>query len=504
MSEQFDVVVIGGAFSGAAAALLLLRERPELRIAIVERSRAFDRKVGEATTEVSGHFLTRRLSLTSHLNHHHIAKQGLRFWFAPPGAKNLGDCGELGANYQVRLPSYQVDREVLDQHVLDLAVAAGARLFRPARVLDAEPGRTVTIEHDGERRDLTAHQIIDASGRAAFLARKLNLIEKLDAHPTSSIWARLRGVADLDGHEIRTRYPSMRGTCRTSRSAATNHLTGYGWWCWIIPLKGGDTSVGLVYDERLYTPPQGANLAERLMAHLRAHAAGADLFADATPVEGDVKAYSHLPYFSRQLCGPGWHLAGDATGFLDPLYSAGLDYCSWTVNAAVRANLAELDGAPINHADVNARFARSYRAWFEALYLDKYHYLGDAELMRPAFLLDLALFFFGPVRELYDGTAEPGTRFPFDGPVDGAVAKFMAFYNRRLAALGKKRHAAGVFGRANSRRTLVPSFEPSPAVLKIALQGIAGWLSAEAKSQGLKPATSHAPADVSAAVPRYT
>ena len=57
MQEKFDVAVIGGAFSGAATALLLRREAPELSVVVIERSAHFDRKVGEATTEVSGCFL---------------------------------------------------------------------------------------------------------------------------------------------------------------------------------------------------------------------------------------------------------------------------------------------------------------------------------------------------------------------------------------------------------------------------------------------------------------
>src|SRR5579864_9006691 len=63
-NHRFDVVVIGGAFSGAATGLLLKRRRPQLRVAIVERAAAFDRKVGESTTEVSSCFLTRVLGLT--------------------------------------------------------------------------------------------------------------------------------------------------------------------------------------------------------------------------------------------------------------------------------------------------------------------------------------------------------------------------------------------------------------------------------------------------------
>ena len=121
MHESCDVAVIGGAFSGAATALLLRREAPELRVVVIERSRRFDRKVGEATTEVSGCFLTKRLALTHHLCHHHVVKNGLRFWFSRGSDDDFDRCGELGAFYQVRLPSYQVDREVLDEHVLSLA-----------------------------------------------------------------------------------------------------------------------------------------------------------------------------------------------------------------------------------------------------------------------------------------------------------------------------------------------------------------------------------------------
>ncbi len=102
---------------------------PELRVAIVEKSLHFDRKVGEATTEVSGCFLTKRLGLAHHLTHHHIQKQGgWGFWFNNKPDDPFEDVGELGSYYQVRLPSYQVDREVLDAYLLELAVKQG-RIF---------------------------------------------------------------------------------------------------------------------------------------------------------------------------------------------------------------------------------------------------------------------------------------------------------------------------------------------------------------------------------------
>src|SRR5688572_27143883 len=62
-APRYDVVIVGGAFSGAATALLLRRQMPRLRVLIVEKLDTFDAKVGEATTEMSAMFLTRRLAL---------------------------------------------------------------------------------------------------------------------------------------------------------------------------------------------------------------------------------------------------------------------------------------------------------------------------------------------------------------------------------------------------------------------------------------------------------
>ena len=82
MNFDYDVVIIGGAFSGAATALMLKRRRPEARVLIIEKTTAFDRKVGESTTEVSSCYMTRILGLTHYLGHHQLPKQGLRLWFS--------------------------------------------------------------------------------------------------------------------------------------------------------------------------------------------------------------------------------------------------------------------------------------------------------------------------------------------------------------------------------------------------------------------------------------
>src|SRR5437868_9759443 len=131
-SMDYDVVIIGGAFSGAATAVVLKRRNPNARVLIVEKNAAFDRKVGESTTEISSCYMTRILGMTQHLGHHHIAKQGLRMWFSQRREQPFDDCVEIGARYGARLSGFQVDRATLDSHMLEQAVKAGCDLLRPA------------------------------------------------------------------------------------------------------------------------------------------------------------------------------------------------------------------------------------------------------------------------------------------------------------------------------------------------------------------------------------
>src|SRR3984893_41252 len=148
-AERHDVVIIGGSLSGAATAILLLRDNPGLNLLIVEKSTRFTRRVGEATVEVSAFFLGRILGMTQHLDESHLVKQGMRFWFTNAEVAYLDQASELGGRYQVRLPSYQLDRAVFDEEVLRRACAAGAGLLRPANVTKVQltfgGGQTVTV-----------------------------------------------------------------------------------------------------------------------------------------------------------------------------------------------------------------------------------------------------------------------------------------------------------------------------------------------------------------------
>jgi flavin-dependent dehydrogenase len=489
-----DVAILGGAFSGAATALMLKRRRPEASVVIVEKTEDFDRKVGESTTEVSSCFLTKVLGLTQHLGHEQLVKQGLRFWFAASNETAFDQCVEMGAKYNSRLSGFQVDRAKLDEHVLDLAVKAGCELWRPAKVTKVDvQTKTMEVTAGEEKRSLRAKWIVDATGRVALLARQLGHFQQNTQHPINSIWARFRNVKDWDSHELRRKYPCWGKATTTARSWATNHLMGYGWWCWIIPLKGGDVSVGLVYDSRLFQPPAGATIGDRLKAHFATHPVGKEILSEAEPLEDDQRAYSALAYWSECIAGDGWVSVGDAASFIDPLYSSGLDFCGFTSSGAVALIDRALGGEDVSAAaaDFNNRFQYCYHAWFESIYKDKYYYLGDAELWAAAFLMDIASYHLGPVRQVYGDPSREFENFPFDGVPGRVVRHIMGFYNHRLAHLAQRKRAAGVYGARNEGwRLLIGGFLPDGTSVRLLLRGLRRWLVAEWRNLFLRPAPS--------------
>ncbi|MCC5835281.1 MAG: NAD(P)/FAD-dependent oxidoreductase [Opitutales bacterium] len=454
--DSFDVIVIGGALSGASAAYLLKREHPDKRILIIERSEQFSRRVGEATVEISSYFLTRVLGLTEYLNHEHLSKQGLRFWFYQQSDDAADGISELGPGYNVRFPSYQVDRAKLDEEVLRRAEASGVTVYRPAVVksVDWTPGgqSTVEFEQDSQRRVASARWVIDASGVARLMARSRKWVIANDAHPIASIWSRWRGIDCIDGLEFRAEHPNIAGRCVGTRFTATNHLIGYGWWSWWIPLQGRDMSVGIVWDERFTQVAAGDSLADRLRNHLEQHPLGKRLLAGAEMVEDDLHYRKHLAWHSERMAGDGLCLVGDAAAFMDPFYSPGMDWISFGVSASVRLIRRDWEGEAgiAEHAEqLNRDLKESYLRWFEAIYRDKYRYMGDFDLMKLAFRLDLGLYYYGVVSQPYKHGEQGLLQPPFTGPHTEIPYRIIRFYNRRLARIAEARRRRGVWGKNN-------------------------------------------------------
>lgn len=484
MSKEYDVAIVGGAFSGAASAILLLEADPSLRVVIIDKTEKFDRKVGESAVELSSWFLTRMLKLQRHLIFQQLPKYALRFWFHNANVKTLGDASELGSLYQSRVASYHIDRAVLDQHVLNRAVEAGAELIRPAKVLNADlkdgAPATLQIEDSSGLHEVRARWVVDATGRATWLARKMGVLSPIPEHPIHSVWARYRGVSDFDGNWLPQMGPGLDAV-NCARGLSTNHITGLGWWVWVIPLPGGDMSVGVVWDERLFDLPPGGNVADRFEKFLRSTPAGRELMTNATRVDGDLHQLNALPYRVSRLMGNGWAMVGDAAGFIDPFYSMGLDWATLTITRTTEIIRRSLAGEPCGPAieNHNARFAQGFDRWLRGIYIDKYYYIGDSELMEIAVRLEVSGYYFGVVSPAYL-KGPKGLDLPFSPSAGTPFFHLMKFVNARLVGLAKTRLAAGTWGRANAgRRVLLGGFKLGPSTFRYMPGALARLLALE-------------------------
>lgn len=514
---DYDVIVIGGALTGAAAAFLLKRRDPGLRILVVEKTPAFKRRVGEATTEVSGWFLTRMLGLGGYLARTQIPKNGLRFWFSRNENGSLAECSELGGSYLSAVPAFLLDRSLMDTEVLRRAAALGVEILRPARVvattLVSGGMQTLRIQHAQTEKTLRARWIVDASGVKAELARSHEWIQPNTDHPTMAVWSRWRTTREWDELEHAEAASDWNTGFQGTRGTATNHFAGDGWWAWWIQLRSGEVSIGAVIDQRAASWLESrGTVGEKLRAFLSKHPAAREMLNNAEFIEGDVHFRRNLPYSACRYAGDGFVLAGDASAFLDPLYSPGMDWIAYTVASSVHLILEWRTGKDISPLveKTNSHFNASYKRQFEALYHDKYDYLGDHSLMRAAFRLDIASYYLFVVLPIYK-MGECKLRIPpFATWHSIPFFHLMRLYNARLAAIGRDRRSRGTFGKNNAgRRDLVPGFNfRISQLVNTFLHGLGIWLALEL-SEGWRtwfaprprPAAATPPAARTATVP---
>jgi flavin-dependent dehydrogenase len=486
--RSFDVVILGGAFSGASAAILLRRDRPDLSVLIVERQTAFDEKVGEATTEMSGMFLTRRLAQWQHLEREHLPKEGLRYWFQNEKVHGHAEASEAGGFLRSTVPSFQLRRDALDEHLLATAVEEGAELWRPAKVTDVDLGsfddrfdQKITVEKDGASETVSCRWVLDATGRATLLGKKLGLIERNKDHPTAAVWGRWQGVRHIDDLAARGPLSLSRGNV-SSRRLATNHYMGFGYWVWFIPLGNGETSVGIVFDTRLVELDRGSNMEAEYLAFLRRIPMAAELLEGARLRTEDLRTYSNLAYVTRQYMGDGWALLGDAAAFLDPYYSPGLDHASFSVEATVEIVKAQTSGQDVKAriAEHNEIFLRSYRRFFDSIYRDKYYYMGEHDLLSASFLVETAQYYIFVVIPAYRVFGKFHW-MPVLGPKPAFISyHLMRIYNRRFKTIALARREMGEAGRRNDGRRTKAFFSLTFAPFRMAGRGLWIWMLAEA------------------------
>ena len=224
----------------------------------------------------------------------------------------------------------QVERATFDHVLLKHARASG---------VDVREGWTVNrfdSDTDGvnlEARDpggkihhFRAAFLIDASGRGNLTGNQENLREM---HPK---WKKLA----VFGHfENVGRDPGEANTDTVIVRLENK-------WFWIIPLAAEKTSVGLVVNKDEFAQ-SGGSPGEIFQRWIEASLPVKERMKNACRI-GDLQTTTDFSYYNRRFVGHRLLRVGDAAGFMDPIFSAGVFLAMWSGKIAsevVQRSLAQ-------------------------------------------------------------------------------------------------------------------------------------------------------------------
>jgi flavin-dependent dehydrogenase len=304
-----DVIVIGGGPAGSTVSTLLAQHG--CRVQLFERERFPRFHIGESLIPET-YWVLRRLNMLDKMKASpFIKKYSVQF---------VSASGKLSAPFYFHdnkphecSQTWQVIRSEFDLMMLDNARTHGVEVHQPARVLDVRFAEDQAVgvrvqEPDGAVHEVRARVIVDASGQSTMLQNRFKLRQWDPVLNKGAIWTYWQGA--------------YRDTGRDEGATVVIQTTNRKGWFWYIPQHDDTVSVGVVAPFDYLFKGRGSH-EQTYQEEVEACPAVKGRLTQARRATGyfATKDYS---YRSREVAGHGWVLAGDAFGFLDPLYSSGV------------------------------------------------------------------------------------------------------------------------------------------------------------------------------------
>jgi flavin-dependent dehydrogenase len=412
ITRDYDVAVIGAGPHAIAYALWIKQDRPETRIALVEKRAAPGFKIGESTL---GSVVRAALQLGIPLpamRRLFNNKIGLHFWWVDESSDDL----EMHVDHVIE-ETFQIERRVFELLYLAVARRAGIDVFMGTKVIigesniQAQPKELVCETASGDIMRLQASIVCDASGPAAVIGRHLGIRRKNADFNTNAYFGYFRKRSDV--------------ALETWDVAATRHLCFPEGWVWFIELasweRTPDQPLEAMIDHLLELPeaetpeyPTRMALAEQFGCALDQFPVSIGVvprsdidtardlplpdrfqhYVDRYPmfkrimdthelIEGfydghpPYLTYTDLVQYSDRYAGDGWLLIGDAAYFVNPLYSPGLTYGHSVASFAAQETVAALERGDFS-AEAFAAYDSGARSMFRAV-------LADVEMLYRSF-----------------------------------------------------------------------------------------------------------------------
>ena len=336
-----DVVILGGGAAGCATALALARRGTSA--VVVDRTRRSQERIGETLAPSICNILAELGVWKRFLQHGHERSCGV---YSAWGSASLYSNDYVFHPYGV---GWHIDRTRFDSMLADAAHEAGAIVYRNARVVGhraTEAGWEVVVQDKHHRVRLSAKVLVDATGRAACIARRMG------AKPIA--FDRLIGVAH---------FYDVTPAERMADSFTLLEAVPQGWW-YSAFLPGNRLVVVFFTDPDLRHNVEPAS-------HTRSR------IAKCGPASEPMVCAAHSSCLDR-AAGSGWLAVGDAASAWDPLSSQGIAKALRSGVAAAESIVDRLSG----DAAAFARYAEDAQAQVER-YLNTYRHYYRREMRWP-------------------------------------------------------------------------------------------------------------------------
>jgi FADH2 O2-dependent halogenase len=334
--STYDCVVIGAGIAGTTTALVLAQVG--LRVLTIEAGSHPRFAIGESlvpTTTLGFHYLakTYRIPELRRISHYPDLKElgcaawpKLGFWF---GHHRAGETLQPGSELMFVSPGLPIGpdthllRADVDGFLASRLTAYGVDYLEHAAVADlaAESDHVaLLIDVEGRRRAVRTRFVLDCSGHKSFLAERFGLRETLPRLRTNTrtIFSHFRDVPFLEDV-----LPRRAVRFRASRDACTIHHCFDGGWFWVIRFDNRITSVGLVLDREIH-PDNDQPAEEEFRRFVGRFPSVEAQLGSAAAIRPFVKT-SRVQFLSHRISGDRYLLAPHAAGFVDPLFSTGID-----------------------------------------------------------------------------------------------------------------------------------------------------------------------------------
>ncbi|HTH96400.1 MAG TPA: NAD(P)/FAD-dependent oxidoreductase [Stellaceae bacterium] len=300
-----DVFVIGGGPAGSTIAALLARRGKTVVLADKDRHPRFH--IGESLLPYNVPLFD-KLGVRDQIEAMGMAKYGIEFVSPDHEKPNLLDFGN-GWHKEMNY-SFQVRRSEFDHILLKNAQSEGAQVFEGMRVTNVEFHETgaaiAATGDDGEKHAWQARFVVDATGRDTFLANRMGLKARNPHHESASVYGHFENAERLAGRE--------EGNISIFWFAKG--------WFWFIPLSDGTTSVGAVCKPETFKDRDG-DVDALLRSLIDMCPALAERLRNATMIE-KARATGNYSYDTKAMYGDRHILVGDASAFVDPVFSTGV------------------------------------------------------------------------------------------------------------------------------------------------------------------------------------